>query len=58
MYNKQEYAVVSQTSSSDTTNKYCNIQYPGRKTTFSGILVFGLQIYEKITKTILKKNYP
>ncbi|CAG8746521.1 16952_t:CDS:2, partial [Dentiscutata erythropus] len=48
MYNKQEYAVVSQTSPSDATNKYCNVR----------ILVFGLQIYKEITKTILKKNYP
>ncbi|CAG8543670.1 15610_t:CDS:2 [Dentiscutata erythropus] len=28
-----------------------------KKTAFSGILIFGLQIYKELTKTIPKKNY-
>ncbi|CAG8650505.1 9456_t:CDS:2, partial [Dentiscutata heterogama] len=54
IYNNQKYIVVSQTSPSDASNKYCNVR---KKTAFSGILVFGLQLYEELIKAIQKKSH-
>jgi len=56
--NEQNCVVVSQISPSDASNKYCNIRYPERKTAISGILMFGLQLYEELTKAMPKKNQP
>ncbi|CAG8733769.1 18801_t:CDS:1 [Racocetra fulgida] len=58
IYNEQNCIVVSQISPSDVSNQYCNIRYSERKTAISGILVFGLQLYEKLTKAMPKKNQP
>ncbi|CAG8787827.1 35873_t:CDS:2 [Gigaspora margarita] len=55
-YNEQTYVIVSPISPSDASNKYCNIQYSGKKTAFSGILIFGLQLYEELNNAIPKKN--
>src|SRR6185437_9420140 len=33
------------------------IQYSGKKTAFSGILIFGLQLYEELNNAIQKKKH-
>ncbi|CAG8733992.1 13589_t:CDS:2, partial [Racocetra fulgida] len=55
---EQNCIVVSRISPLDASNQYCNIRYLERKTAISGILVFGLQLYEELTKAMPKKNQP
>ncbi|CAG8687346.1 6257_t:CDS:2, partial [Cetraspora pellucida] len=58
IHNEQNYIIVSQTSPSDAFNKYCNVRYFRKNTAISGILIFGLQLYEELTKVVPKKNRP
>ncbi|CAG8557466.1 14367_t:CDS:2, partial [Dentiscutata heterogama] len=52
------WELVSQISPSDASSKYCNVRYSGKNIAISEILIFGLQLYEELTKAEPKKNKP